>query len=358
MTTPACTVRPQQCTAATLGHAEVAETYLFADDVHPTPAGHKIIAQYVESMLRCSDAGRALAEAPLAVEQASFRSLDSRMMSATNAPGRGNKAEFWAAYDYGNPDINTGYASGDQKLNTASAGIDFKLTPRLLVGAAFGYTENKVDMSLSGFKLKEATGTLYAGYGEGPWYLGATLGASDLDYQNVYRNIPLGPATRTETGDTRGYATTARALAGFWFNVGNVIHGPVARITWQDIKVRQFEEQGSASTTMYFDQQKRTSLISSLGWQAEGTFGMFRPFARAEWEYESKSDQRDVGASVYGVNGHFTLPAFKPDDSWGLFSLGAAADFGRVTGYVYGQTTAGKSDGNGYGINVGVRVPL
>ena len=142
---------------------------------------------------------------------------------------------------------------------------------QLLVGAAFGYTENKVDMGLSGFKLNEATGTLYAGYGEGPWYVGATLGASDLDYKNVYRNIALGATTRTESGVTKGYATTARALAGYWFNTGgNLVHGPIARVTWQEVKVRQFEEQGSSSTTMYFDQPNSSRLLAT---PANSAFG-------------------------------------------------------------------------------------
>jgi len=38
--------------------------------------------------------------------------------------------------------------------------------------------------------------------------------------------------------------------------------------------------------------------------------------------------------------------------------VGASADFGRVTGYVVGSTTSGRGDGNGYGVTVGVRVPL
>jgi len=55
----------------------------------------------------------------------------------------------------------------------------------------------------------------------------------------------------------------------------------------------------------------------------------------------------------------------KPDSNWALFSVGASMDFGptttpgsRVSGYVMGSATAGKDDGDAYGITVGVRVPL
>ena len=41
-----------------------------------------------------------------------------------------------------------------------------------------------------------------------------------------------------------------------------------------------------------------------------------------------------------------------------MFNLGAAADFGKVTGYITGSATAGKSDGDSYAITLGVRVPM
>ena len=50
----------------------------------------------------------------------------------------------------------------------------------------FGYTDNKGDFGGGRRRLQAASetiGTLYVGYGDGPWYVGATVGAGDLDYQ-------------------------------------------------------------------------------------------------------------------------------------------------------------------------------
>ena len=58
------------------------------------------------------------------------------------------------------------------------------------------------------------------------------------------------------------------------------------------------------------------------------------------------------------MGGSFSVPAYKPDNSWGLFNLGASTEFGKVTGYVTGSATAGKGDGDYYAITVGLRVPL
>jgi hypothetical protein len=52
------------------------------------------------------------------------------------------------------------------------------------------------------------------------------------------------------------------------------------------------------------------------------------------------------------------VPGFKPDNNWVRYVLGASADFGGVTGFITGAGTGGKSDGDYYGVTVGVRIPM
>ena len=345
------------CTPANLVTPDAAQTYMFADGHHPTTALSAIFAQYAESVIEAPQQMAVLAEAPLAVEQANWRTLDGRMVSAVNGPRSPGNFEAWAAYDYSAPDYSSSFFNGNGDVNTISVGADMKASSRLLVGLMFNYSENKSDFSGMGFKLKEPMGTLYAGYGDGPWYLGATLGGGSLEYDTT-RNITLGAATRTETGTTNGWQFVGRLVGGYWFKAGDWIHGPTVKLTYQEIRVHQFSENASNSTTMTFGQQERTSFVTSAGWQVSGQIGSVRPFARATWEYEGQADNRDVTASVYGMGGSFSIPAYKPDNSWGLFNLGLATDFGKVTGYITGSGTAGKGDGDYYAVTVGVRVPL
>ena len=83
-----------------------------------------------------------------------------------------------------------------------------------------------------------------------------------------------------------------------------------------------------------------------------------RPFARLTWELESKDSARYVSASSVTLGGHYSVQTLKPDSSYVEYLLGVSADFGRVTGYLTGSGTSGRSDGDGYGVTVGVRVPL
>ncbi len=361
VTSIACTtpsnVTIAECDASSLVSPDAPNTYFWANGAHPTTAGHAILAQYATSVVIAPQQMAILGQQPLDVEKANWRTLDGRMVSALNGKGAPGKFQAWAAYDYGNPDYSS-YQSGNAKLNTITVGGDMKLSDRMLAGVQFAYSESKGNYGTLSSKLNEPMGTFYLGFGEGPWYVGATLGWGSLDY-STNRDITLGAAVRTETGDTDGWQFVGRLLGGYWFTHKDWVHGPTVKFTYQDIRVSQFSENGSNSTTMTFGQQDVTSFQTSLGWQAAGQMGAFRPFGRVTWEYDSDADTRNVTASVYGTgSGSFSVPSYKPDNSYALFNLGASTDFGKVTGFFSGSASAGKSDGEYWGVTVGIRVPL
>ena len=360
-TIPVCTTAIAiDCTPATLRDPNGALTFVFADGIHPTTRTAQIFAQAAASMIEGPAKIGVLGEAPLAAERATFRAIDSRMLSALAAPASGGKFNGWVSYDYGRNDFDGRFVSGNADVNTVAAGGDMKLSDRLLVGVAFSYSDNDGDFGggSGGYKLKETAATAYVGYGTGPWYVGATLGAGNLDYNNVHRTFDLGELTRTESGDTTGWHVMGSVLGGYWFGYANWLHGPFVRLAYQKIHVNGFAEHGSDSTALLYGEQERESFVSTLGWQAAGQIGNVRPFARVAWSFESKDDDRFVSATPLGLHGTYSVPVIKPDDNYFEYLLGASVDFGRVTGYLVGSGTAGRSDGNGYGVTVGVRVPL
>ena len=215
----ACTTGSSlNCTPSTLVAPNANMNYLFADGVHPTTGADMLFTQAIISMITGPQQMAALGQAPMDVERANWRTLDSRMASGIGTPGSSGKFQAWAAYDYSSADLTGTSLSGSGDLNTVSVGGDMRVTDKLLAGIQFGYTEYKGDFGNGGgdFKLREPMMTFYAGYGEGPWYVGATLGAGYLDY-STDRTIALGATTRTESGDTTGYHTVGRLLGGYWF---------------------------------------------------------------------------------------------------------------------------------------------
>lgn len=356
----ACTTQSSlNCTPATLVAPNANLSYVFADGVHPTTGATQLQAQAIASMITGPQQVAALAEAPFDIERAQWRTLDGRMMSAINAPGGPGKFQVWAAYDYANPDIEGASLSGDADLNTISVGGDMRVTDRMLAGLQFAYSEYKGDYGndTGNFKVREPNLTAYVGYGEGPWYVGATLGLGSLDVDST-RYIRLGATTRSESGSANGYHNTVRLLGGYWFNYKNFNHGPFAKLTYEKIVVRQFSESGNDSTALTYDQQSQDPFWASLGYQATGVVSGFRPFARATWEYNFDADTRQVTAKPNSLNGSYTVPGFKQDDSWWLFDLGVSRDFGKVTGFVSGNVSAGKDDGDYWAVTIGIRLPL
>jgi len=302
----------------------------------------------------------AISAAPYAAEQAQFRALDGRMWSSLGTPASTSTLQAWAAYDYGSNDFGGGsLATGNGDTNSVAVGLDMRVTNEILAGVAYGYSDNRSDFgnSAGNFKLQENMITAYGGWGRGPWYVGGSLFLGGLDY-NTSRSLALGAASRSESGDTNGSHWGIRLLGGYWFNYQTVVHGPFLKLVYQEATVDAFSESGADSTALSYGKQKRDSFITSLGWQAQGQWGQVRPFARATWEWESKDSQQYVNAGSAALGGSYSIATFKPDSNWGLFLLGASMDFGKVTGFLSGTATAGKSNGDGYGVTVGIRVPL
>ncbi|MEO6566802.1 MAG: SGNH/GDSL hydrolase family protein, partial [Casimicrobiaceae bacterium] len=153
---PVCTTASSlQCTPATLRDPNGNLTWVFADGVHPSTGADLLLSQAIVSMLTGPAQMAALGEAPMAVERANWRALDSRMMSSINAPGGGQKFQTWAAYDYAKDGIFGNGLSGSGDVNTISVGADMRLSDKMLAGVQFAYTEYKGDFGNNGgdFKL-------------------------------------------------------------------------------------------------------------------------------------------------------------------------------------------------------------
>jgi len=360
-TLPVCTTASSlTCTPQTLRDPTGNLTWVFADGVHPTTGTALLAASAAESMVEAPAKIGALAEAPIQVEQANFRSIDGRMFTGLGGTKTPNKVNAWVAYDYAHNDIDGPFLSGTANQNTITGGIDTRVNDHLLIGVALGYSQNKGDFGgdTGNYTLHESLGTFYAGWGDGPWYIGGTIGGGSLDYTNITRSIQLGALARDETGSPRGWTGYGSVLGGYWFQWDKLTHGPWVRFTYQEIRVNAYAENGSDSTALQFGEQRRKSAITSLGWQGVGDFNTFRPYARITWEIESKDNERLVTAQPVTLGTSYSMPTIKPDNSWANFLVGTTANFGSVIGYLNGTATAGKSDGNVYSVTVGVRIPL
>lgn len=352
------------CTPNTLVSPTAASTYLFADGVHPTTAAHKLTAQYLASIIAAPEQIGLLAEAPMAIAAGQGRLVEARTQAAGGAAG---SVSVYGGYEFGKSDINSNAAtignSGD--VSSLNVGGDVQLTDSLRVGALFGYSENKSDFggSTGGFKLDETMLTTYAALNQGLWYVGGSVGVADLKFKDVHRSIELGPTVRTEAGSTKGNHIVARLVGGMNFGSATLSHGPIASLTYQQIKVNGYAESGAASTTMNFTEQTRDSLISSIGYLVSAqldTGGVgIRPWARVAWENEHKNDGRVVRANLVTMGGSFALPAYKVDDNYGKVDVGVAAQFSKsLSAFLNYNTTFSQANQKNQMVLVGLKLAM
>jgi uncharacterized protein YhjY with autotransporter beta-barrel domain len=176
---------------------------------------------------------------------------------------------------------------------------------------------------------------------------------------DINRAVPLGALVRTESGQTRGNEYTARLLGGIGFNWQNVLHGPWARVAYTRATVKQYAERGSGTDRI--DLRRTTAHVAVVeSWLAGAGARSECSGRSAAWRGSTNraTTTASVSASSVTLGGHYSIPVAKPDNNYAMFNLGTSADFGRITGFVYGTATAARSDSNYWAITVGIRAPL
>ncbi len=360
---PACnTSSALQCNAGTV---DTSQRYFFADEVHPTPQAHAILAEYAASVI---DAPGLISLLPNVVVRAGLSQVgaldDHARVTRRDPDSRGLNAFI----NGGLNDLKLGADSGVDDVNAVNrnftAGVDWQFADNALLGVALGYSGSDPSFGhdSGGFTLHDKLAMVYAGFGFGHAYVNATAGYGWLDFNDVERDIQLGTATRVEKSDVDGHQQLLRLAGGYHFDFGAFATGPVAALTYQQVHVGSYSEGGDRSTSMHFDAQNLYSLMGSFGWQAgfdigETAVGSLRPYVRASYEQEFKNDRdRVVTAGLNSFGGDFSMPAYQADRYYTEIVAGLDDRIGRATtvslslSTVVGQS-GGRSDSVVLGLN-------
>ncbi len=331
ITTPAC--QPIGSSALTCSAANTpagaANTYLYADPVHPTSAAHAIVADFVKALIDGPNAYSTMAEVPLATRAAHIRTLDSGLR--TGSAGAVGRVSAFAAGDGGKSDISANRLSPqtDSKNRSATAGVTFRASEAFTFGAAIGKTTADATMgSLGKFETDETLLSLFGSFKANGLYANFMGTAADLKFDNVKRYVKLGQVTRTNSSSTKGSNASLGLAVGYDFAFGAFSVGPFLAFTTQSVTVNGFTENANAanalSTDLKIGEQNRSSRITSIGGRASIDIGKWTPFARISLEQEGARDERFVSASpvtiAQGIS--YEIPAYRPGKKWGAATLG------------------------------------
>ncbi len=316
----------QFCNATNLVAQGAATSYLFADGVHPTTGAHRVIADFVVSLIEGPQQYSLLAEAPLRSRESHIRTLDTGLM--TGMGKEIGKISVFAAVDGAKFDLDASGINPQQKSEQQSltVGVTTRVSEAMVVGLAVGSSENEARFggNLGGFDTEETTLSAFGSVKLGGFYANAALSVADVDFKNISRNIQLGQVLRTARSTTNGSNASAHIAAGYDFDLGKFKIGPMGSYTTQNITVNGLTESGAGSADLNILQQKRDSAVASFGVRASLDLGRFTAFARFTADQEDKGSLREVGANPVSVvaGNTYTMPAYIGDNRWSTATVG------------------------------------
>ena len=355
VTTPTCGAAPSLlCTPASLVAPDAAQTFLFADGVHPTTAGHQLIADYTLSVIEAPQTYGMLAETPVRSRELLTRVLDIRLAQDTRE--KGERSGFLLV-DYNSQDVDRDRVSPglDTDYYSITGGGDVRLFENVIVGAALSWhrAQSEFGGDRGEFETDEFTLTAFAGWRMGSAYLNAFGSVSKIDYQDIERNIQLGPLTRVATANTDGSNQSLGVTGGLQFTHGSLVHGPFVGMLRQWIDVDGFTEENGGSAGLRLEDQDRDSLIATGGYRIRMELENFTPYVQGSVEHDTEADDRDVRASLVNLSSNsFGMPAYVPDDTYGTVVAGVATSISQaLTGNVQYTGSFGQGDIDSHGVS-------
>lgn len=311
-----------------------AQTYLFADGIHPTSAAHAEIAQFIEGMITGPAEYSLLAEVPLRSRQGHVRSVFEGLAStASDSVGR---MSVWATADKGNFDVDSsmGIVGLDSSNKSGTIGVSARVSEGVAIGVAVGKTT--ADASFGGnngsFRTNE---TVFSAFAQGRWgglYADGIVSIANLDFSSVSRNIPIGPTVRVATADPSGSNASAYFDLGYDFRIDRFMVGPLVSVTSQNVDINAFDESGADSSNLHVGSQSRKSEVWSVGAKASIDMGAWSPWIRITADKERKDDQRFVTAMPLSLasNNSYSIPAYSFDTSYVTGAIGVRGHIDRI----------------------------
>ncbi len=302
-------------------------TYLFADSVHPTSAAQAIVAQFVEALIDGPTQYSLLAEAPLRTRASHIRTLNDGLLSGKRADV--GKLTVFAAGDGGGFDVDSGGGTPGLKSNlkSASVGVTMRASDTVTIGLAYGQSKANASFgnSTGNFRTREQIASLFGSVRWGGFYGTGVVSVADIEFQDVRRNIRLGPVTRIATSSPEGSNASAYFSAGYDFALGRFTIGPTVSVTSQNVDVNQFDESGADSANLRMAAQKRRSEVWSVGARASMDLGNWTPWVRVTADKERRDEARLVTATpltMIATGSSYDLPAYASDSTFTTASVG------------------------------------
>ncbi len=267
------------------------DTFFYLDGVHPTAAGHRLIARLANDYLYYGDIGAA----STLLGETAYRHREDGLEAATE---RFSGREAWEAgtsitvsggYDRTETDARGTVSEAESEGYGARMALESG-NETWRVGLAGSFRDASVDTATTSFELQSIGLDVYGGWRSGNLFVNAAAGVAGDDYDDVDRLTSLAPIRHTAA--TKGYSTGGRLQAGVWFDAGGIALSPRAAVTYVNSDVDAYIERGAAAAYSYADREVKGT-TGEVALRAETTMGAFGVFVEGGYR-DSLDDSSDA----------------------------------------------------------------
>jgi outer membrane lipase/esterase len=305
-------------------------TYLYWDGVHPTAAGHQLLARLATDYLYYGDIG---AQSTVQAETGFRQREDLLDLSAENLSGRaaweaGTQLTFGLIADSVETDARGTVAAADATGWGIRAGLDHVMSERARMGFTATYRMAEVEAGAMDFDVESWAFDAFAGWRSGGHFVNATFGGSIDHYDDISRVTSLAPIVHS--GETDGGSIGARLQGGVWFDMGGIGLSPRAAVSWVSTDVNGYTERGVGAQYEYQDRTVQAA-SGEITLRAEGGGDGFTFYAEGGYR-DSFGDSSDAVRTRITANPAQILSREIEDPFGGslIASAGVDADFGPV----------------------------
>ena len=245
------------------------DSYLYWDGVHPTAAGHRLIAALANDYLYYGDLGaQSTVQAETGFRQREdLLDLASEGLSARASWEPGTHLTFGALYDSVETDARGVVAEAEATGWGGRLGVDHVMSDSMRFGLAGTFRTAEVEAGAMDFDVETYAFDIYAGWRSGGLFVNATVGGSIDQYDDITRVTSLAPIVHS--GQTDGGSLGARLQAGTWFEMGGIALSPRAAVNFVSTEVNGYVEQGIAAQYQYEDRTVQAA-SGEISLRAEG----------------------------------------------------------------------------------------
>lgn len=297
------------------------DSFLYWDGVHPTAAGHRLLAALANDYLYYGDRG---AQSAVQGETAFRQREDMLDMASEGLSGRGDWNQgahltFGVIGDSVKTDARGVVAAAKAEGWGVRAGLDAVMSGSWRAGLAASWRTADVNAGPMSFNLDTYGLDAWLGWRSGNMFLNASAGGAIDKYNDIERVSALAPII--QFGKTNGGSVGARAQGGLWFDMGGIALSPRAAISYVSTDVNGYSETGAAATYRYADRTV-AGVSGEVSLRAEGGGDGMSFFVEGGYRDLLTDNTDDVRTDIEGNTAH--VLARTVDNPFGGSALASA----------------------------------